>query len=94
MTPSGVEGAFTATTRRTMTSGLISSTQLAFEKPLAFISCGQYSDAEKCLGKCSLLASLRPDVNPYFAEDQSTVEGLSNQVLKALHQTGSSRLKL
>jgi len=61
---------------------------MAFEKPLVFISFGQYSDTEKRLGKdiCSLLASLRPDVNPYFAEDQSTVEGLSNQVLKALHQ--------
>src|SRR6266404_5227157 len=77
-----------APTRRRITPGLICSSQMAFEKPLVFISCGQYSDAEKRLGKdiCSLLASSRPDVNPYFAEDQSTVEGLSNQVLKALHQ--------
>jgi hypothetical protein len=53
---------------------------MAFEKPLVFISCGQYNDTEKRLGKdiCSLLASLRPDVNPYFAEDQSTVGGLSS----------------
>jgi hypothetical protein len=58
------------------------------EKPLIFISCGQYAEGEKQLGKqiCSLLAGLRPDVTPYFAEDQSTVEGLSNQVLKALHR--------
>jgi hypothetical protein len=77
-----------APTRRRIAAGLISSIQMAFDKPLVFISCGQYNDTEKRLGKdiCSLLASLRPDVNPYFAEDQSTVEGLSNQVLKALHR--------
>jgi len=58
------------------------------EKPLIFISCGQYTESERRLGKdiCSLVAELRPDVTPYFAENQSTVEGLSNQVLKALHR--------
>jgi hypothetical protein len=58
------------------------------EKPLVFVSCGQYSKTEKQLGRdiCSLLRELRPDVAPYFAEDQSTVEGLSNQVLRALHR--------
>jgi hypothetical protein len=58
------------------------------EKPLIFVSCGQYTEKEKQLGKdiCSLLAALRPDVAPYFAEDQSTVEGLSNHLLKALHR--------
>jgi hypothetical protein len=58
------------------------------DKPLIFISCGQYTDRERRLGKdiCSLLAALRPDVPPYFAEDQSTVEGLSNQVLRALNR--------
>jgi hypothetical protein len=58
------------------------------EKPLIFISCGQHADSEKQLGKdiCSLIEELRPDVTPYFAEYQSTVEGLSNQILRSLHR--------
>jgi hypothetical protein len=58
------------------------------EKPLIFISCGQYTESERQLGKniSSLLATARPDVTAYFAENQSTVEGLSNQVLKALYR--------
>ena len=58
------------------------------EKPLVFVSCGQYTEVEKRLGKdiCELLRELRPDVNPYFAQDQSTVDGLSSNILKALHR--------
>ncbi len=61
---------------------------MASDKPLIFVSCGQYAESEKQLGReiCSLLTELRPDVTPYFAEDQSTAEGLSNHVLKALHR--------
>jgi len=61
---------------------------MSSEKPLVFISCGQYTESEKRFGKniCLLLEQLRPDVAPYFAEDQSTVEGLSNQILKSLHR--------
>src|SRR5260370_1789959 len=61
---------------------------MSIDKPLVFVSCGQYSESEKRLGKniCTLLERLRPDVAPYFAEDQSTVEGLSNHILKALHR--------
>jgi hypothetical protein len=57
------------------------------DKPLIFVSCGQYHANEKQLGNdiCSLLAELRPDTTPYFAEDQSTVDGLSNHILRALH---------
>ena len=57
-------------------------------KPLVFVSCGQYTDAEKRLGRdiCALLKELRPDVEPYFAEDQSTVEGLSNHILNLLER--------
>jgi hypothetical protein len=59
---------------------------MSSEKPLIFISCGQYTEAEKLLGKniCLLLDELRPDVSHYFAEDQSSLEGLSNHILKAL----------
>jgi hypothetical protein len=61
---------------------------MSSDKPLVFVSCGQHSDSEKQLGKniCSLLEEVRPDVTPYFAEYQSTAEGLSNQILKALHR--------
>jgi len=56
---------------------------MASEKPLIFVSCGQYTEEEKRLGHeiCSLLAMIRPDVMPYFAEYQSTAEGLSNHIL-------------
>ncbi len=59
------------------------------EKPLIFISCGQYTQAEKQLGAdvCALLRELRPDVEPYFAENQSDAEGLSNHILKALFRS-------
>ena len=58
------------------------------EKPLIFVSCGQYTENERQLGKdiCSLLTTVRPDVTAYFAENQSTVEGLSNELLMALYR--------
>jgi hypothetical protein len=57
-------------------------------KPLVFVSCGQSTEAERRLGRdiCDLIRELRPDVEPYFAENQSTVEGLSNNILKALNK--------
>lgn len=59
------------------------------EKPLIFVSCGQYSKAERNLGRdvCDLLRRLRPDVEPYFAENQSSAEGLSSHILKALFRS-------
>lgn len=57
-------------------------------RPLIFVSCGQYTAAEKKLGTdiCALLSELRPDLEACFAEDQSTAEGLSAHVLRALHK--------
>src|SRR6476619_7475787 len=57
-------------------------------KPLVFVSCGQFNESEKRLGKriCELIRELRPDVEPYFAENQSTIEGLSNNILAALYR--------
>jgi hypothetical protein len=57
-------------------------------KPLIFVSCGQSTEAERRLGRniCELIRELRPDVEPYFADNQSTVEGLSNNILKALYK--------
>lgn len=59
------------------------------EKPLVFVSCGQYTTGEKQLGRdvCGLLRELRPDVVPYFAENQSSVEGLSKHILRALFRS-------
>jgi hypothetical protein len=60
----------------------------ASTKPLLFVSCGQSTEAERQLGKqiCALIGELRPDVDTYFAENESTVEGLSNKILKALYK--------
>lgn len=59
------------------------------EKPVVFVSCGQYTEAEKGLGKdiCTLIRKLCPDVEPYFAENQSSVEGLSNHILMSLFRS-------
>jgi hypothetical protein len=59
---------------------------LKTEKPLIFISCGQWAKREKKLGQsiCELIRKIRPDLEPYFAQDQSTLDGLSNNILKAL----------
>ncbi len=58
------------------------------EKPLVFVSCGQYAPSERALGNdiCGLIRTSRPDLHPYFAQDQSTVDGLSQNILGALHQ--------
>jgi hypothetical protein len=58
-------------------------------KPLVFISCGQYTSKEKQLGAdiCALVNELRPDVEPYFAEYQSSADGLSAHILNALNRS-------
>jgi hypothetical protein len=57
-------------------------------KPIVFVSCGQFTEAERQLGKeiCLLVEALHPQVEAYFAQNQSTVEGLSANILKALHE--------
>lgn len=57
------------------------------DKPVIFISCGQYTDRERRLGHdiCKVIQEIRPDLEPYFAQNQSTLEGLSDNILKALH---------
>ncbi|MEX2260511.1 MAG: hypothetical protein WD696_01095, partial [Bryobacteraceae bacterium] len=59
------------------------------DKPLIFVSCGQYTTAEKKLGSdvCALIREVRPDFEPYFADTQSTAEGLSSHILKALFRS-------
>jgi hypothetical protein len=51
-----------------------------------FISCGQWHEAEKQLGK--QIVALVEDVTPfrgYFAENQSSLEGLTHGILRELH---------
>lgn len=54
-------------------------------KPITFISCGQRSDAERQLGTDmgKLVRDLTP-FEPYFAEYQTSLEGLSKHVFGAL----------
>lgn len=47
-------------------------------KPLIFVSCGQSTEAERRLGRniCELIRELRPDVEPYFADNiELTTDG-------------------
>jgi hypothetical protein len=55
-------------------------------KPQIFISCGQYLDEEKELGKqvCELIKELTL-YEPYFAERVTSLEGLSSNILGALN---------
>jgi hypothetical protein len=57
-------------------------------RPLIFISCGQVTDEEKKLGAevCRLIKEFTP-YEPYFAESQTTLEGLSDNILGALNRS-------
>jgi hypothetical protein len=53
--------------------------------PLVFISCGQYSEQEKKLGKAvTIVKGLGFD--PYFAENQSSLKGLHENILSKLNE--------
>src|SRR5258708_15126463 len=55
------------------------------KKGLIFISCGQVTAEEKTLGKqvCALVKDLTPH-EPYFAENQNSLEGLTQNILGSL----------
>ncbi len=55
------------------------------KKGLIFISCGQVTAEEKALGKqvCALVKDLTPH-EPYFAENQNSLEGLTQNILGSL----------
>lgn len=57
-------------------------------KPLVFISCGQFTEEEKHLGNqvVALVSELTP-FKPYFAEEQSSLEGLTKHVFGALNRS-------
>jgi len=55
------------------------------EKPLIFVSCGQYTREEAELGTAiSEFIARETPYEPYFAEEQNTLEGLVTNILGAL----------
>jgi hypothetical protein len=58
---------------------------MSSNEPIVFISCGQRTEAERQLGReiCVLVRRLTP-FRPYFADTQSTLEGLTANILKAI----------
>jgi hypothetical protein len=57
-----------------------------------FISCGQYTAAEKQLGKqISEMVRDLTDCDPFFAEDVHDLNGLDANILSALHIDNSLR---
>lgn len=58
------------------------------KKAQIFVSCGQYVPEEKDLGKkiCALIKELTP-FEPYFAENQTSLDGLTDNILKALSES-------
>ncbi len=58
----------------------------ASERPLIFVSCGQSTPAERQFGKeIASLVELQTGCGAYFAENQSTLEGVTENILKRLH---------
>jgi hypothetical protein len=54
---------------------------------IVFISCGQYTDEEKRLGRQAAdLVSELTTFTPYFADFQSSLEALTENILKQLHK--------
>ena len=60
------------------------------EKPIVFISCGQCTPEEIALGN-EVERFIREETpyEPYFAEQQNTLEGLVSNILSALHRTAA-----
>jgi hypothetical protein len=60
------------------------------DKPLIFISCGQFTQDEISLGKqISHLIETETPYEAYFAEQQNTLEGLSSHILSALDRAAA-----
>lgn len=60
---------------------------LTSNKPLVFISCGQSADHEKRVGKrIAQLILDRTEAVPFFAENEHTLKGLSENILAALNK--------
>jgi hypothetical protein len=53
-------------------------------KPVIFISCGQFTEAEKSLGKNIYSMVKGMDMEPFFAEEVQDLQGLDTNILAAL----------
>ncbi len=62
-------------------------TRLASGKPLIFVSCGQRTEDERKLGAdvCRLIDETTP-FKAYFAEEQNSLEGLTDHIFRRLHR--------
>src|SRR5260370_6655098 len=59
---------------------------MANQQPVILISCGQFGEDERELGKevCKLIRARTP-YEPYFADNQSTLEGLTQNIFGSLN---------
>jgi len=56
-------------------------------EPLIFVSCGQSTPAERQLGQqIAKLVEQETGCSAYFAENQNTLEGVTENILKKLHE--------
>ena len=61
--------------------------RLASQKSLIFVSCGQYLENEKALGaRIVRIIEDRTPHSAFFAENQRSFEGLSKNIIEALHR--------
>lgn len=62
-------------------------TRLESDRPLVFVSCGQYADREKEIGRRIVaLVEEHGQAVGYFAENQQSLSGLSTNILGALNR--------
>ncbi len=63
-----------------------SRAEIALSKPIVFISCGQFTQEEKQLGRqiAQIVSSF--DLEPFFAEEVQDLNGLEANILRALHE--------
>jgi hypothetical protein len=62
--------------------------QEPIESNLIFISCGQYTEQEKSLGnKIREPLERNTELKPYFAENQTSLQGLTAHILAALNRS-------
>lgn len=65
------------------------SEALKMSNPVIFVSCGQYTEAEKALGK-SIVKMIKAvtDLDAFFAEEVHDLNGLDSNILVALRDCG------
>ena len=59
------------------------------ERPLVFISCGQYHDSEKALGKEIAQLANEMGLEGYFAENQNSVAALASNIFAKLNEAAA-----